>query len=169
MVADVGRYPPDAFLFVRDGLNYAVEHVHGPETRAHQVLAKFLLDNELDWNDLVARYHTGQLPEPVVQVIDEAGGPDTLNRHIGGRELCWALRDYALERWGFLAKSVLASWKILGTLDFGRVVFAFIDHNLMQKQEGDTLEDFEDVYAFAEAFDETFHIRRGDEASPDSE
>ena len=157
LVAHVGRYPEQAFLFVREGLSYTAERVHGQETEAHRRLHQFLTLHELDWNDIIARYHAGQLPEGVVRAIDAAGGCEKLNRHIGGRELCWGLRDYALKRWGMLARVVLESWNVRCTSDFGRIVFGFIDFDMMQKQLEDKAEDFEDVYTFEEAFDERFH------------
>ena len=158
LVREVGRYPEEAFLFVRDGLNFAVERIHGPETQAHQVLARYISEKEIDWDELIARYHSGDLSEVLVQAIDAAGGCDKLNRHVGGRELCWGLRDYALDRWGMMARTVLESWKVRSTGDFGRIVFAFIDQDLMQKQDSDRQEDFEDVYAFDEAFDRAFRL-----------
>ena len=99
LVAHVGRFPEEAFLFVRDGLSYASDRIHGPETESHRLLQHYLGQQDLDWNDLIALYHTGELPEPVVDAIDAAGGCEKLNRHVSGRELCWALRDYALRDW----------------------------------------------------------------------
>lgn len=32
LVKDVGRYPEEAFHFVGEGLGYAAEQIHGPET-----------------------------------------------------------------------------------------------------------------------------------------
>ena len=156
LVRHVGRYREEAFLFVREGLCHAADHVHGPETPAHRVLQQFMLDNELDWSDLVAKYHTDALPESVVEAIDAAGGCENLNRHVSGRELCWALRDFALKRWGIMAHVVLNDWKVQTTTDFGRIVFGFIDFDLMRKQDGDTLDDFRAVYTFDEAFDKPF-------------
>ncbi|MFQ5413281.1 MAG: Minf_1886 family protein [Phycisphaerae bacterium] len=164
MVRHVGRYPEAAFLFVRDGLNYAVEAIHGPETQAYRMLARYLYEHDLEWNDLITKHDTRQLPRPIIDAVEAAGGSDKLNRHVTGRELCWGLRDYALERWGLLAREVLKSWHITCTEDFGRIVFAFIEHNLMQRQEGDTLEDFEDVYSFDDAFDKAFNVRRPHDA-----
>ena len=81
-----------------------------------------------------------------------AGGCEKLNRHVGGAELCWGLRDYALNRWGMLARVVLESWNIQSTDDFGRIVFGFIDLDLMQKQAGDKIEDFQKIFSFDDAF-----------------
>ncbi len=151
LVAHVGRYPEEAFLFVREGLGFASERVHGEESEAHKHLQKFVLENEIDWSDLAASYHAGELPEELTEAIDQAGGPEKLNRHVSGRELCWALRDYAMQRWGLLARVVLEAWGIRRTQDFGRIVFGFIDFDLMRKQDDDRVDDFEDVYTFDEA------------------
>ena len=163
LVKDVGRYPEEAFHFVREGLGYAAEQIHGPETEAHRRLYQYLSSHKIDWSDLVAHYHAGELPEPVVQAIDAAGGYEKLDRHVSGRQLCWALRDYALHRWGMLAQAVLESWGIESTADFGRIVFAYINHDMMQKQPEDGITDFDDVYSFEEAFGET-SLGEGDEA-----
>jgi len=157
LVQHVGRYPEDAFLFVREGLNHAAEHVHGPETEAHRLVYQFLSENDLDWIELVALHQAGTLPEPIVEAVTAAGGCDKLNRHITGLQLCWGLRDLALQRWGMLARTVLESWNIKSTGDFGRLVFGFIDLEMMRKQPDDRLEDFDAVYDFKDAFDMSFH------------
>ncbi len=156
LVEHVGRYPAAAFLFVREALSYAAEKVHGRETEAHRRLHHYLASHEMDWNDMIAQYHAGDLPEGVVQAIEAAGGCESLNRHVTGPELCWGIRDYALERWGMLAPVVLESWSIKSTMDLGRIVFGFIDFEMMQRQDDDKIEDFEDVYSFDEAFDTRF-------------
>ena len=170
LVKHVGRYPEEAFLFAREGLGFAAEAIHGPETDAHRDLQQYLIQHDLDWNDLVASYHGDSLPPPVLAAIDAAGGCDKLNRHVSGRELCWGLRDYALKRWGILARVVLESWNINSTTDFGRIVFGFIDFDMMRRQADDTLEDFHDIYPFEEAFEEPFQggLRGSDSEGEDS-
>lgn len=158
LVKQIGRYPEQAFYFVREGLGYAAEQVHGPESEAHRRLYEFLSSQKMDWNDLVVSYHARELPDLVVQAIDAAGGCEKLDRHVSGRQLCWALRDFALQCWGMLARTVLEAWGITSTADFGRIVFAFIELDMMQRQPDDRLEDFDDVYSFDEAFDQTFTI-----------
>ena len=79
----------------------------------------------------------------------EAGRP----RHVTGRQLCIALRDLALQRWGMLARTVLKKWNIHSTMDFGNMVYLLIEHGLMKKTEEDSIEDFRDVFSFDEAFD----------------
>lgn len=75
-----------------------------------------------------------------------------LDRHVSGQQLCLGLRDHALDRWGMMASTVLASWNIRRTDDFGRIVFAMIDHGIMSKTPQDSQSDFRGVYDFDEAF-----------------
>lgn len=152
LIKHVGHYPETAFLFVREGLSMTAERLHGPETDAHRLLQQYLLDNELDWPDMIVKYHAGELPPDLKHAVESAGGCDKLDRHITGTQLCWGLRDYALQRWGLMARTVLENWNIRSTDDFGRIVFGFIDMDLMRKKDDDRLEDFHDVYKFDEAF-----------------
>ena len=108
-------YPPEAFVFIREGLHAAAVDVHGPEP-------------EMANPALVGK------------------------RHVSGQQLCHGLRDVAILRWGLMAKTVLNSWNVRETLDFGKIVYAMIDNELMQKTEGDSLEDFRDVFDFNQAF-----------------
>ncbi len=73
-------------------------------------------------------------------------------RHVTGQELCEGLRRLALGRWGLLAQTVLARWNIRRTRDFGEMVFLLVEHDVMGRQESDSIEDFDDVYDFDEAF-----------------
>jgi uncharacterized repeat protein (TIGR04138 family) len=165
LARSVGPYPPDAFAFVREGLSFVSRRIHGPETPVHLALQKFLREQEIDWNELLTRYYTGSLPEALVQLIDDAGGWEKLNRHVSGKDLCWGLRDFALRRWGMMARLVLDSWNIRKTDDFGRIVFGFIEADLMQKQPEDTFDDFQDVFSFVEAFDNAYKSRVSEEES----
>ena len=74
------------------------------------------------------------------------------SHHVSGQQLCLGLRDHAINKFGMLAPAVLDSWNIHRTDDFGRIVFAMIDHGLMSKASQDTVDDFCGVYDFAEAF-----------------
>jgi uncharacterized repeat protein (TIGR04138 family) len=77
---------------------------------------------------------------------------DPASRHVTGQFLCAALRDYAIEQYGLLARSVLRRFGIQSCEDFGRIVFAMIEAGLLQKTENDSLRDFMGVYDFAHAF-----------------
>ncbi|CAN5195561.1 hypothetical protein BH20GEM2_BH20GEM2_01700 [soil metagenome] len=69
-------------------------------------------------------------------------------RHISGRELAEGCRDLALERYGPLARSVLAFWGIRSTRDLGQVVFALVDCGILVKQPHDDVSDFEEIFDF---------------------
>ena len=165
LVKHMDRYAEEAFFFVREGLSFAADQLHGEESEEHRILQHFLVQQNIDWNDLIAQYHNGQLSETVMEAIEAAGGCEKLNRHVSGRELCWSLRDYALKRWGLMARVVLEAWNVRTTTDFGRIVFGFIDFDMMRKQEDDSLADFEGVYTFDDAFNETFQNGRPDAES----
>jgi uncharacterized repeat protein (TIGR04138 family) len=74
-------------------------------------------------------------------------------RHISGQDLSDGLRQFALDQYGMLARTVLARWNITSTFDFGRIVFALVENGFMQKTDDDTIEDFRNVYDFRAAFD----------------
>ena len=81
-------------------------------------------------------------------------------RHVSGADLCRGLREMALVQWGLLARTVLQRWNITSTMDFGRIVFALIEGGRMQRTEGDTLEDFRNVYDFRTAFEGDYRIEQ---------
>lgn len=75
-------------------------------------------------------------------------------RHVSGQQLCLGLKDYALQRYGLMSRAVLGKWGIRSTRDFGHIIFAMVDAGLMRKTDEDTIEDFDGVYSFDEAFAE---------------
>lgn len=88
-------------------------------------------------------------------------------RHVSGAELCWGIKDYALEQFGPLAQTVFQHWGITETFDFGAIVYALIDEQLMKKTDEDSIEDFRGVYDLAEVFKPEsydFLASMGDEA-----
>lgn len=74
------------------------------------------------------------------------------SRHISGQQLCVGLRDFAIQQYGLMARTVLKRWHIRSSEDFGRVVFTMVEAGVMSKTEDDDLSDFMDVFDFAEAF-----------------
>lgn len=77
-------------------------------------------------------------------------------RHITGRELAEGCRDLALERYGPLARSVLAFWGVHCTRNLGEIVFALVECGILVKQEEDSLTDFEGVFDFEHAFERAY-------------
>lgn len=120
---------------------------------------------QLDWAAIRAK--AGPFPQEAFQFVrdglqhtvkfvhgegEPAPEPARQERHVSGQQLCLGLRDFALQQYGMLAKTVLSRWGIRKTEDFGRIVFAMIDGGLMRRSEQDTIEDFRGVYDFEEAF-----------------
>lgn len=73
-------------------------------------------------------------------------------RHVSGQELLDGVRQYALDQFGPLAGTVLNHWGIFESLDFGKMVFALIEVDLMRKNDDDSLDDFKNGFNFETAF-----------------
>lgn len=86
------------------------------------------------------------------------GQKPPLESHLTGQELSEALRQFAVDQFGFMAKWVLNSWGIYATSDFGELVYNMIAVNLMRKSDTDRRADFDGVYDFDEAFVRQFKI-----------
>lgn len=82
----------------------------------------------------------------------------SVERHITGQQLCEAIRLYAIEQFGFLAKAVLNSWGVHSTGDFGEIVYNLIRIKQMKKSKSDRREDFDDCYPFEGAFEPDFAV-----------
>jgi len=77
-------------------------------------------------------------------------------RHVSGAEVADAVRALALSRFGPLARTVLEHWGIHATADIGEIVFALVECGILIKQPEDTREDFEGLFSFDEAFEESY-------------
>ena len=123
------RYVFDAYVFVFEALNFAQNVLQMDEETPVETTDEGLEDEE-----------------------------EQVERHITGQQLCEAIRKYALEQYGYMAKDVLGSWGIHATDDFGEIVFNLIRIEQMRKTPRDRLEDFQGVYDFDEAFRQGFKI-----------
>ncbi len=95
------------------------------------------------------KYHSSS-----VHTKEEAAIP----RHVSGSQLCEGLRELAQKRWGLLARQVLKRWNITSTSDFGAIVFLLVNNGWMRKQPHDSIEDFDSIYDFVDAFDHSYEI-----------
>ena len=125
------RYQPEAYEFIRMALAFAHDVMGGSMTT--EELAELRKDATSD----------DDIPEEA---------------HLTGQELCEAIRRLALLQFGFMTKTVLNSWGIHETLDFGELVYNMIEAGLMKKSKTDSKLDFADVYDFKIAFVESFEI-----------
>jgi uncharacterized repeat protein (TIGR04138 family) len=122
------RYAFDAYVFVFEALRYAQEELG--------------LGADL----------------PAEEEDDEDSDAKTTPRHLTGQELCEAIRQYALEQYGYMAKCVLNQWGVYKTGDFGEMVFSLIRIGEMRKTPHDRREDFDDVFDFDDGLTGQFKI-----------
>ena len=129
------RYRLEAYAFVFEALSYA-----------HDVLG----------------LGTEKASEPGDEPLEKPakGGKkgQQAERHLTGQQLCEAIRLYALEQYGYMAKTVLNSWGVQTTGDFGEIVFNLIRIRQMKKTKDDRREDFDDVYDFETGLRQSFKI-----------
>ncbi len=123
------RYKIDAYAFVFEALNYA-----------HTQLGM------------------GTDRPAAVEEEAEEGTQREAERHLTGQQLCEAIRHYALEQYGYMAKCVLNSWGVTSTGDFGEIVFNLIGIGQMRKTPDDRREDFDDVFDFETGLRQSFKI-----------
>jgi len=126
------RYSFEAYVLVFESLNYA-----------HKVLGLGM-----------------EQPAEESEEEDESdeGERSAAERHLTGQQLCEAVRQYAVEQYGYMAQCVLKSWGITSTGDFGEIVFNLIRIGQMRKTSEDRREHFDNVFDFDEAFRESFKI-----------
>jgi uncharacterized repeat protein (TIGR04138 family) len=130
LLAKDRRYKREAYLFVFESLRFA-----------HEVL------------ELGEEQPSEPLPGPFEKAEKKP------ERHVTGQELCEAIRQYALHLYGYMAKTVLNTWGLRTTGDFGEIVFNLIRARQMRKTPQDSRADFENVYDFDEAFCKNFQIQ----------
>ena len=80
-------------------------------------------------------------------------------RHVSGQELLEGIRQFALQEYGPMAKTVLANWGITRCEDFGELVFNLVEAGVLGKTEADRKEDFGGGYDFDAAFRRPFRSR----------
>jgi uncharacterized repeat protein (TIGR04138 family) len=161
------RYKLDAYLFILEALSYGQEHLGmgsepppedlepppGPERGAERGTER--------GPERSTERSTERNTERSAEKNPEKGGRPRARgrarrrqaeRHVSGRELCEAARQYALQQYGYMAPTVLGTWGVHRTSDFGEIVFNMIEIGQMRKTRHDKREDFHDVYDFGEAF-----------------
>lgn len=131
------RYKLDAYIFVFEALNYA-----------HQTLG------------LGSPEKPGSKPQGRSSRRRAAAEqePDEPDRHLTGQQLCEAMRQYALDQYGRMAKCVFNSWGVFETGDFGEIVFNLIKIEQMRKTKEDRRQDFDNVFDFDKDLVDNFKI-----------
>jgi len=110
-------------------------------------------------DDLLARVADGRGRFPphayafVLASLERCQVQRPVRGHISGAELARACREFALEQFGLTAGTVLSHWGLRRTRDFGTIVYDLIEAGLLVSQPEDRIEDFDDVFDFADAFE----------------
>jgi uncharacterized repeat protein (TIGR04138 family) len=73
-------------------------------------------------------------------------------RHVSGRELLAGIREFALQQFGPMTKTLLEEWGVRCGQDFGEIVFNMVEVGWLAKTEKDSRADFQNGYDFDEAF-----------------
>jgi uncharacterized repeat protein (TIGR04138 family) len=73
-------------------------------------------------------------------------------RHVSGSELLEGIREFALDRYGPMAFTLLTEWGIKECRHFGEIVFQLVDYGVLGRTDEDKLEDFCGGYDFDAAF-----------------
>ena len=92
------------------------------------------------------------LKEGMAKAVEQVAKAEGKQRHLTGQELSLGLRDHALGEFGPMAMTVMASWGITKTEDFGNMVYSLIDAGVFTKTGADSHQDFADVFDFTETF-----------------
>jgi uncharacterized repeat protein (TIGR04138 family) len=95
----------------------------------------------------------GVAPQGLQFILHVAQNSSQLGEHVEGAEFCWRVHDRALLAYGTDAKQALTNWSLCSTEDIGRAVFALVEAKLMLASDSDSLTDFENVFAFEDAFE----------------
>ena len=82
--------------------------------------------------------------------------PRGRTRHVTGQELLAGIREFALQQFGPMTKTVLEEWGIHVCQDFGEIVFNMIEVGWLAKTERDSRADFLHGYDFDDAFRKPF-------------
>ena len=107
-----GRYPPEAYLFIRQALDTTIKMLDKPKE-----------------------------------------GP---GRHVTGQELLEGIRIFVLQEFGPMSLTVLNSWSIYNTGDFGNIVFNMVESGILGSTAEDSKTDFQESYDFDDAFRKPF-------------
>ena len=89
--------------------------------------------------------------ETAVQITGKDQG-ESDEKHVTGKQLLDGMRVHATRLFGPLAAQVWRSWGVQSTYDWGQIVFNLVEHEMLRRQDTDTIEDFRGGYDFDEAF-----------------
>lgn len=85
-------------------------------------------------------------------------------KHVTGQDLSRAVKEFALDQYGLMARSVLNELGIKKTDDIGRIVYNLIEIGLMKKTSDDRIEDFYNVFDLGAELDRDFAFLKKNKA-----
>ncbi len=86
----------------------------------------------------------------------DLASPSELERHVTGQQLLEGINGYALDQFGYMARTVFERWGTVRGEDFGEIVFNLVESGLMGKMESDIKDDFKVGYDFKKTLEEQF-------------
>jgi uncharacterized repeat protein (TIGR04138 family) len=135
VIANDPRYSIEAYAFILEALN-----------QARQLKLKSL---GRDRSSEGAAKSSGK-PRPAAKSSEKK--PRVLG-HVDAAELCDAVRKLGLRQYGSLAAMLLAHWGVHSTSDIGEIIYNLIAAGDLEKTEGDSRSDFDNLFDFATAFE----------------
>ncbi|PQO31813.1 hypothetical protein C5Y97_20390 [Blastopirellula marina] len=155
LLKDDPRFRMEAYQFVREALSYGQRFQQEAEDEFEEEV-----EDDEDVEDLDLECFEEDEDLEAWEEEEEA------ESHLTGQVLCQAIRQYATQQYGLLAKVVLNSWGLYTTSDFGEIVYNLISINMMKKSKSDRREDFDDQYDFEDAFVKNFDFQLSEESGP---
>ncbi|PHS02361.1 MAG: hypothetical protein COA78_21415 [Blastopirellula sp.] len=140
LLKDDPRFRIEAYQFVREALSFGQN------------------DDEEESEDAID--DLSEIDEALIlgELEEDEDWQEEQEHHLTGQILCEAIRVYAQQQYGYMAKTVLNSWGLTSTSDFGEIVYNLIEIGMMKKSNTDRREDFNDVYDFESAFVQNFRF-----------
>jgi uncharacterized repeat protein (TIGR04138 family) len=133
VIANDPRYSVEAYAFILEALN-----------QARQLKLKGLGRNRPAPDAAKSSGQTRPTPE-------SSEKPRVLG-HVDAGELCDAVRKLGLRQYGSLAAMLLAHWGVHSTADIGEIIYNLIAAGDLEKTEGDSRSDFDNLFDFDTAF-----------------
>ena len=82
-----------------------------------------------------------------IELASDIQEPGSAEIHLSGRQIALAAKQLAIEWFGLMAPTVFSFWGVASTRDMGELVFKLIEFGMLTRQEGDRIEDFDDIFA----------------------
>ncbi len=105
--------------------------------------------------DIEAYFFVRDALDFTTQASNKDAKPDK-ERHISGQELLEGIRKYTLKEFGPMSNTVMKSWGITKTEDFGDIVFNLVNNGKLGCTDDDKPEDFANNYSFEDVFIKPF-------------